>query len=125
MVRWLSPSVYWKVKKPNGLSHKGMSPKICSEYRSVSFGYRNFRSFRVQFFFQIAGSWPDELSKVAELTGEFLNVDFIDINCGCPIDLLCNHGSGCKLATKPDRLCNAIKVSFRSGLNSPANLDFN
>ena len=78
------------------------------------FRIQKFPFFQSQPLFQIAGSWPDELSKVAELTGEFLNVDFIDINCGCPIDLLCNHGSGCKLATKPDRLCNAIKVSLNT-----------
>ena len=58
---------------------------------------------------QIAGSWPDELGKVAELTGEFLDVDFIDINCGCPIDLLCNHGAGCKLAKAGIGITKAIK----------------
>jgi tRNA-dihydrouridine synthase 3 len=58
---------------------------------------------------QIAGSWPDELTKVAELIDTFADVDFIDINCGCPIDLICNHGAGCKLGKSVDRLCYAVK----------------
>ena len=49
------------------------------------------------FGIQIAGAWPDELAKVAEIVDTFLDVDFIDINCGCPLDLMCNHGAGCKL----------------------------
>ena len=61
---------------------------------------------------QICGSWPDEMTKVAELMGTFCDVDFIDINCGCPLDLICNHGSGCKLARNPDRLGYVIKGQF-------------
>ena len=61
---------------------------------------------------QICGSWPDEMTKVAELMGTFCDVDFIDINCGCPLDLICNHGSGCKLAKNPDRLGYVIKGNF-------------
>ena len=58
---------------------------------------------------QICGSWPDELTKVAELLDTFLDVDFIDINCGCPIDLICNHGSGCRLAKTADRLAFSVE----------------
>ena len=61
------------------------------------------------FGIQIAGGWPDELSKVTELVDQFFNVDFIDINCGCPLDLMCNHGSGCKLAKNVNRLCESVK----------------
>jgi len=62
------------------------------------------------FGIQIAGGWPDELSKVTELVDQFFNVDFIDINCGCPLDLMCNHGSGCKLAKNVNRLCESVKA---------------
>ena len=31
-------------------------------------------------------------------------VDFIDINCGCPIDLINDKGAGCALPTKEKKL---------------------
>ena len=66
---------------------------------------------------QIAGAWPDELCKVAELVGEFCDVDFIDINCGCPLDLICNTGAGCRLGKAPDKLAGCISsMKVASGL---------
>jgi len=66
---------------------------------------------------QIAGSWPDELCKTAELISEFCDVDFIDINCGCPLDLICKTGGGCRLGKAPDKLAGCISsMKATSGL---------
>lgn len=48
------------------------------------------------FGIQVAGSKPQNLVSTAEVLatecGE--NIDFVDVNCGCPIDLVFNTGSG-------------------------------
>jgi len=44
---------------------------------------------------QLAGSRPWEFAQVGELMArEGFEVDFVDINCGCPLDLVCNKGMG-------------------------------
>ena len=45
---------------------------------------------------QIAGSKPQLLVPAAEIIGKVCagNLDFVDINCGCPIDLVYKQGSG-------------------------------
>ena len=36
---------------------------------------------------QLAGSYPDQFTKACQIMKDNFNVDFVDINCGCPIDL--------------------------------------
>ena len=54
---------------------------------------------------QIAGSKPQLLVPAAEIIGKVCegNLDFVDINCGCPIDLVYKTGSGsaCKSRSCP------------------------
>jgi len=40
---------------------------------------------------QLAGHHYDAMTKVAELIRNEIDCDFVDINCGCPIDLLYNQ----------------------------------
>ena len=37
---------------------------------------------------QLCGSFPDSMAKCAELLQNDVPVDFVDINIGCPIDLV-------------------------------------
>ena len=37
---------------------------------------------------QVCGSSVDVMTRCAELINNHCSVDFIDINCGCPIDLV-------------------------------------
>ena len=57
---------------------------------------------------QICGGYPDAVSRCAQLIDdEFVSaggIDFLDINMGCPIDLICNKGAGSMLLQKPDRM---------------------
>lgn len=48
------------------------------------------------FGMQIAGSKPALLVPAAEIIGRECaeNLDFVDLNCGCPIDLVYKTGSG-------------------------------
>lgn len=43
---------------------------------------------------QLCGSSPDVMSRCAELLDEQIEVDFVDINSGCPIDLVIKKGAG-------------------------------
>lgn len=37
---------------------------------------------------QLEGAFPDTMTKCAELLNRTIEVDFVDINVGCPIDLV-------------------------------------
>lgn len=37
---------------------------------------------------QLEGAFPDTMTKCAELLNRTVQVDFVDINVGCPIDLV-------------------------------------
>lgn len=45
---------------------------------------------------QLAGSKPATLVPTAEIIAQECdgNIDFVDVNCGCPIDLVVRSGSG-------------------------------
>jgi tRNA-dihydrouridine synthase 3 len=57
---------------------------------------------------QICGGYPDAVSRCAQLIDdEFAQsggIDFVDINMGCPIDLICNKGAGSMLLQKPSQM---------------------
>ena len=51
-------------------------------------------------YMQLCGSFPDSMAKCAELLQNDVPVDFVDINIGCPIDLVFKQVwwiEGCKL----------------------------
>uniref|UniRef100_A0A0R3RN07 tRNA-dihydrouridine(47) synthase [NAD(P)(+)] n=1 Tax=Elaeophora elaphi TaxID=1147741 RepID=A0A0R3RN07_9BILA len=52
---------------------------------------------------QLAGGYPDSMSRAAQ-------INFIDINCGCPIDLINEKGGGCTLASKFNKLVEVIRT---------------
>ncbi|KAI0923022.1 tRNA-dihydrouridine synthase 3 [Taiwanofungus camphoratus] len=55
---------------------------------------------------QLAGSKPSLLVPAAEIIGKECagNLDFVDLNCGCPIDLVYKTGSGSALLDAAGRL---------------------
>jgi len=78
---------------------------------------------------QLAGSHANSMAACAELLTDNLNIDFLDINCGCPIDVICNKGAGSSLMGRKSRLesiCRSmvdvmgtvpLTVKIRTGLN--------
>ena len=44
--------------------------------------------YSVSFLFQLCGSYPDSMARCAELLQNEVPIDFVDINIGCPIDLV-------------------------------------
>ncbi|KAF9045905.1 zinc finger dihydrouridine synthase [Hymenopellis radicata] len=59
---------------------------------------------------QVAGNKPNTLVPTAEVIAKEIgsNVDFVDINCGCPIDLVFKSGSGSALLDAPGKLGRII-----------------
>ncbi|KAM4630410.1 tRNA-dihydrouridine(47) synthase [NAD(P)(+)]-like [Polymixia lowei] len=49
---------------------------------------------------QLEGCFPDTMTRCAELINGNVDVDFVDINSGCPIDLVYKKGGGCGLMTR-------------------------
>lgn len=58
---------------------------------------------------QLCGGYPDSMSKTVELINSKCNVDFIDINMGCPIDLVFKKGEGSALMGRLNKLEKIIR----------------
>ena len=51
------------------------------------------------------------MSRAVGLIDRECTVDFIDINMGCPIDMVVNKSAGSALLNKPLRMKNIVEVS--------------
>lgn len=56
---------------------------------------------------QLAGGYPDTLTHTTQLIVDECQVDFVDLNLGCPIDVINDKGAGCALG---DRSRNLMQV---------------
>ncbi|KAI5476431.1 zinc finger dihydrouridine synthase [Pseudohyphozyma bogoriensis] len=57
---------------------------------------------------QICGSRPQTLVPAAEAIAKTCDIDFLDINCGCPIDLVFNKGAGSALLGHASKLGKSL-----------------
>ncbi|XP_051520044.1 tRNA-dihydrouridine(47) synthase [NAD(P)(+)]-like isoform X2 [Myxocyprinus asiaticus] len=62
---------------------------------------------------QLEGCFPDTMTRCAELLNQNIDVDFVDINSGCPIDLVYKKGGGCGLMTRANKFEQIVR-----GMNS-------
>jgi tRNA-dihydrouridine synthase 3 len=62
---------------------------------------------------QLAASHVDQLARCAELLADEARFDFLDLNCGCPIDLVYNKGMGSALLERPSRLEDLVRSAHR------------
>ncbi|KAJ9070740.1 tRNA-dihydrouridine(47) synthase [NAD(P)(+)]-like protein [Entomophthora muscae] len=78
---------------------------------------------------QITGNKPDTLVRCAQVFAETLHVDFVDINAGCPIDMVFKNGAGSSLMNSTGKLGRIIRgmnevlhcpltIKFRTGVFS-------
>ena len=58
---------------------------------------------------QLEGSFADTLTKTCQVINEHVKCDFVDLNCGCPIDLIFNKGGGCALMTRTDHFQRIVR----------------
>lgn len=66
------------------------------------------------FGIQVAGAHPDQFTRVAEVIGKHTTCDFLDLNLGCPLDLLCQKGAGAALMMKEKKLKGALQGISRT-----------
>uniref|UniRef100_UPI0037E7BE92 tRNA-dihydrouridine(47) synthase [NAD(P)(+)]-like n=1 Tax=Semicossyphus pulcher TaxID=241346 RepID=UPI0037E7BE92 len=82
---------------------------------------------------QVEGCFPDTMTRCAELINNNAEVDFVDINSGCPIDLVYKKGGGCGLMTRTRKFEQIIKgmnyvldvpltVKIRTGVQEKCNI---
>ncbi|XP_005405814.1 PREDICTED: tRNA-dihydrouridine(47) synthase [NAD(P)(+)]-like isoform X5 [Chinchilla lanigera] len=82
---------------------------------------------------QLEGGFPDTMTKCAELLNRTIEVDFVDINVGCPIDLVYKKGGGCALMNRPAKFQQIVRgmsqvldvpltVKIRTGVQEHVNL---
>ncbi|CAJ1083394.1 tRNA-dihydrouridine(47) synthase -like isoform X2 [Notolabrus celidotus] [Xyrichtys novacula] len=82
---------------------------------------------------QVEGCFPDSMTRCAELINKNIEVDFVDINSGCPIDLVYKKGGGCGLMTRTRKFEQIIKgmnyvldvpltVKIRTGVQEKCNI---
>lgn len=57
---------------------------------------------------QIAGSNVDTISKAAELIGNECKIDFLELNAGCPIELVFKAGGGCSLMQRRSKFTRLV-----------------
>ncbi|XP_075867334.1 tRNA-dihydrouridine(47) synthase [NAD(P)(+)]-like isoform X1 [Nelusetta ayraudi] len=82
---------------------------------------------------QVEGCFPDTMTRCAELINNYTEVDFVDINSGCPIDLVFKKGGGCGLMTRTrkfEEIINGMNyvldvpltVKIRTGVQEKSNI---
>ncbi|KAB5565272.1 hypothetical protein PHYPO_G00239250 [Pangasianodon hypophthalmus] len=82
---------------------------------------------------QLEGCFPDSMSRCAELLNHNIDVDFVDINSGCPIDLVYKKGGGCGLMTRTNKFEQIVRgmnsvldvpltVKIRTGVQQSCNI---
>ncbi|KAJ1658611.1 tRNA-dihydrouridine synthase 3, partial [Coemansia sp. RSA 25] len=59
---------------------------------------------------QLAGNNASTLGRAAELLSRECEVDFIDMNMGCPIDLVANNGGGSSLLAFPKKIGRIVRT---------------
>ena len=57
---------------------------------------------------QICGSHSDSMTRCAQVIQQNCDIDFIDINMGCPIDLIYQKGAGSGLMDRRRKLDEII-----------------
>jgi tRNA-dihydrouridine synthase 3 len=74
------------------------------------------------FGIQLAGSNLKELAQAAELVSRETNADFIDLNMGCPVDDITNHGCGSALLQRPPRVSGIVDAIKEAAPTLPLGL---
>ena len=70
---------------------------------------------------QICGAHGDAMAHAAQLIEDTCAVDFVDINCGCPIDCVVNKGAGSACLTREKKLEQIVR-SMTAVLSCPVTI---
>jgi len=67
---------------------------------------------------QLAAAHPDQYTRISEVIEKYASVDFVDLNLGCPLDLLCDKGAGAALMMREKKLKGAL-LGMSQNLSCP------
>ena len=67
---------------------------------------------------QIAAGFPDQFTRISEVLEKEIDIDFLDINLGCPIDVICDKGAGSALMLRDKKLKDSL-IGMTSVLTCP------
>jgi tRNA-dihydrouridine synthase 3 len=70
---------------------------------------------------QIAASYPDMWTRVSEMVENEMTVDFMDMNLGCPLDMVCSKGAGSALMMREKRLKQSL-AGITGALSCPVTI---
>lgn len=91
VVRWLWLPTFFRARRPSGLWPSVTHQRICLVYRFVYTREAAKISLHCWLLcIQIAGYKTEQLVKACQVINETVDVDFVDLNMGCPIDMLFN-----------------------------------
>jgi tRNA-dihydrouridine synthase 3 len=71
---------------------------------------------------QLAGAHPDAIARAAQLVEDTCSVDFIDLNFGCPIDVVVGRGAGAAALARPARLAQLVRAAAGAAAATPLTL---
>ncbi|KAF9093352.1 tRNA-dihydrouridine(47) synthase [NAD(P)(+)]-like protein [Mortierella sp. AM989] len=72
---------------------------------------------------QLTGNKVDVVVRACDMINQVTNVDFVDLNMGCPIDLVYNNGAGSGLMNSPGKMKRII-TGMRTVLDVPVTVKF-
>ncbi|RKP10560.1 hypothetical protein THASP1DRAFT_12672 [Thamnocephalis sphaerospora] len=72
---------------------------------------------------QVCGNRPEPLVRLAEVIENQLDVDFVDINLGCPMEMVYKQGSGSGLMETPGKLGRIVR-GMNQVLSCPLTVKF-
>ncbi|KAI9315389.1 hypothetical protein BX666DRAFT_1962279 [Dichotomocladium elegans] len=75
------------------------------------------------FGIQICGSKVEQVVKACEVINTEIDVDFVDLNMGCPIDLIFNSGAGSALPESKGKMTKMLR-GMRRMLDVPVTVKF-
>uniref|UniRef100_A0A4W5N6B5 tRNA-dihydrouridine(47) synthase [NAD(P)(+)] n=1 Tax=Hucho hucho TaxID=62062 RepID=A0A4W5N6B5_9TELE len=121
--------------KKAATAENGKARQVCHfSYTVAKFYISKLRHESEDLFgVQVEGCFPDTMTRCAELLNNKIDVDFVDINSGCPIDLVYKKGGGCGLMTRTNKFEQIIRgmnsvldvpltVKIRTGVQEKANI---
>eukprot|EP00735_Rhodelphis_limneticus_P001293 TRINITY_DN1187_c0_g1::TRINITY_DN1187_c0_g1_i1::g.17224::m.17224 TRINITY_DN1187_c0_g1::TRINITY_DN1187_c0_g1_i1::g.17224 ORF type:complete len:681 (-),score=142.33,sp/Q96G46/DUS3L_HUMAN/43.41/1e-176,Dus/PF01207.12/1.8e+03,Dus/PF01207.12/1.1e-53,zf-CCCH/PF00642.19/0.027,zf-CCCH/PF00642.19/0.06,zf-CCCH/PF00642.19/3.9e+02,ketoacyl-synt/PF00109.21/0.0071 TRINITY_DN1187_c0_g1_i1:21-2063(-) len=59
---------------------------------------------------QICGGNAEIIGQCSQLLEDHCSMDFVDLNCGCPIDIVCKKGCGAGMMDRPRRVESAVRT---------------
>lgn len=67
---------------------------------------------------QIAAGFADQFTRVSEILESQCTIDFVDVNMGCPLDIVCNKNAGASLMLREKKLRECLQ-GMSSTLSCP------